>query len=315
MGRLGSFRVALLQGMISICIPIFNFDIRPLVNELSRQAASLPVPVEIILLDDASDPAYREQNRLAGANRYIQLDPNQGRSRIRNLFQQYTRYEYLLFLDCDSQVIDSRFLQKYHEAISSSSGIICGGRVYPSEIPERSLRLVWEYGRQRESRPVSQRMAEPNRSFMSNNFLVSKAIFSNISFDERLIGYGHEDTLFGYQLAKAGIVVMHIENPVLNGRLESNAVFLQKTREAIRNLVQIKYFLNDPAFDRQVKLLKTYDRLRVKISFPLMAFGIKMLQPLARFLLSRVIFDLRLFDLYKLGCLIDEMRAQIRKQP
>ena len=57
--------------------------------------------------------------------------------------------------------------------------------------------------------------------------------FKKISFNERLSGYGHEDTLFGYELNKNNIQIHHIDNPVLNGHLDTNEAFLLKTEEGL----------------------------------------------------------------------------------
>jgi hypothetical protein len=39
--------------MLSICIPVYNFDVRALVYELQGQAVRCDVPFEVILMDDA----------------------------------------------------------------------------------------------------------------------------------------------------------------------------------------------------------------------------------------------------------------------
>ena len=48
--------------MISICIPIYNFDVRQLVISLHKQAQNLKVRSEIILIDDFSNEHYRNIN-------------------------------------------------------------------------------------------------------------------------------------------------------------------------------------------------------------------------------------------------------------
>ena len=63
--------------------------------------------------------------------------------------------------------------------------------------------------------------------------------FKKISFNERLSGYGHEDTLFGYELNKNNIQIHHIDNPVLNGHLDTNEAFLLKTEEGLGNLLKV----------------------------------------------------------------------------
>ena len=90
--------------MISICIPVYNFNITSLVNELSNQVNSLNIPCEIIVIDDCSENFKRINKIECEKHTYIELSENIGRARIRNLFLKYAKYEYLLFLDCDSLV-------------------------------------------------------------------------------------------------------------------------------------------------------------------------------------------------------------------
>jgi len=86
--------------MISVCIPVFNADVRKLADSLIAQAGR--IPSEIILIDDGSDAAFREMNRELKDKgvRYFELGENIGRSRIRNRFTGHAIYKYLLFLDC-----------------------------------------------------------------------------------------------------------------------------------------------------------------------------------------------------------------------
>ena len=47
---------------LSICIPIYNYDVRAVVKELNLQANNAGVDFEILLLDDAST-IFKEENR------------------------------------------------------------------------------------------------------------------------------------------------------------------------------------------------------------------------------------------------------------
>jgi GT2 family glycosyltransferase len=305
--------------MLSICLPVYNFNIGPLVKELSRQAGDLDMPFEIIVIDDKSDDLYRIANVSACTNLiYIQLDKNIGRSRIRNLFINHAKYEYLLFLDCDSLVISPRFISDYLEAAGKhENAVICGGRIYPLKPPERSLRLRWKYGIRRESKSAAARNLSPHGSFMSNSFLISRNIFSVVNFDEGLSGYGHEDTLFGFDLKKKGIPVIHIDNPVLNGHLESNRQFLKNTEEGIINLISIlKRRENDIDFINHVKLLKYASRIKKGIMRNTIKNVFIMSKPAIKLALTHGFVSLNLFDFYKLGTLLllkeaDRLQKQI----
>ncbi|RPH33161.1 MAG: glycosyltransferase family 2 protein [Bacteroidales bacterium] len=291
--------------MISICIPVYNFDVTPLVRELLMQAKLLTVPYEIILIDDCSGKEYKSINaKVCEKEVYIQLAENIGRAKIRNLFLSYTQYDNLLFLDCDSLVVRNDFLQKYIDVINQRSyNVVCGGRVYDLKRPERSKMLRWKYGIGRESQPVEVRRRFPNKSFMTSNFLINRKILASIRFDERIRDYGHEDTLFGYALKLKGIPIDHIDNPILNGDLEDNWEYLAKTEKGIVNLLHILDFVNyEEDFINDVSLLRFYSK--VKRFKKMIGVIFLWMKPLIKLLLARGFVNLFLFDFYKLGFLV-----------
>lgn len=286
--------------MISICIPVFNFNISTLIQEISKQAEKSGVPYEIIIIDDCSQEFKAENKIAAEAFEYIELPKNIGRAKIRNRFLDFAKYDYLLFLDCDSLIHKDDFIQTYVEALDSSPVIVCGGRVYPSTPPVRNKMLSWKHGIHRESKSAEVRRKEPNKSFMTNNFLIKKECLKEIKFDERITKYGHEDTLFGYALAQHNIEILHIENPVLNGDIETNEVFINKTKEGVINLVNIHFFLDyDQSFIEKVSLLKYAHRTKSTIKLQLILFHI-FKNPIL-FFLKKGYVNLKLFDFYKLG--------------
>ncbi len=289
--------------MISVCIPVFNADVRKLADSLIAQAGR--IPSEIILIDDGSDAAFREMNRELKDKgvRYFELGENIGRSRIRNRFTGHAIYKYLLFLDCDSVLPSAQFLENYAEALARfPDHVICGGRIYLAEPPDHSRSLHWKYGIRKESQPVQVRRKDPNRSFMTNNFLLPMKVLKEIPFDERLSGYGHEDSLFGHELGKKGYEIIHIDNPVVHGELELNGAFLDKTREAVQNLVSITGMLNgDPGFTGSISLLQTVSRLESTGLKGIVRMASYLSVPLSEWLLRRGLISLKLLDVFKLG--------------
>ncbi|WP_291857625.1 glycosyltransferase [Marinilabilia sp.] len=288
--------------MISICIPVFNFDVRQLVNTLSRQVERAEFPCEIVLIDDGSDEEYKKINRsVCNREVYVELPDNVGRAKIRNLFLEYTKYRNLLFLDCDSIVITDTFLQKYASAVASSEvNVVCGGRVYDSFKPTREYLLRWKYGIQKESRSCEERRKTPNRSFMSNNFLIRREILAEFPFDERIIRYGHEDTLLGFVLKKNQINITHIDNPVMNGELEINSEYLRKSATSVKNLGTILEYVDyDPDFVNDIGLLRFY--IRIKPVAPVVLVLFNLFRPTVEFLLKNGWIALWLFDFFKLG--------------
>lgn len=245
--------------MISICIPVYNFDVRPLVGELHKQAMALESGVEILVIDDASNEEFqllnREITQLLSVV-YLELPANIGRSRIRNLLSGKARHEWLLFMDCDSEITSDTFLAEY-AAHTNAVQVVCGGREYQNARPQKEFVLHWKYGKYREVKCAKTRSLNPYQSFMTNNFMVHKQILSRIRFDEDIMGYGHEDTLFGFELMRQNLPVVHINNPLLHINLETHTVFLKKSQEAIANLHGIYLRSNTPdQFAKFVRLLR-----------------------------------------------------------
>ena len=293
--------------MISVCIPIYNFHVAALMDRLTDQVEKLPVPCEIIAIDDDSSEAYKELNeKSCSGHTYIQLDKNIGRAKIRNLFLEYATYDHLLFLDCDALIVFDEFLLTYVNAIKQGGhSVICGGRIYPDHCPERKKRLRWKYGIYKESQPLSTRVLSPNKSFMTNNFLIHKKILQDVKFDERITEYGHEDTLFGYRLKKRGIQITHMDNPILNGDIEDNVTYLKKTEEGIVNLIHVlQYVKYDDDFIQDVALLRFHQKVVAKNLKGVIETLFICFKPLLFFLLAKGYINLRLFDFYKLGILI-----------
>jgi hypothetical protein len=121
-------------------------------------------------------------------------------------------------------------------------------------------KLRWLYGTKVEARPLKERSASPYKSFMANNFSISKSMLSQYPFDENHTGYGHEDTLFGFQLRENEIDVEHIKNPIRHLGNETNKEFLDKTVEGVHNLVRL---YREGKLDNHVRLIKTYESLKL----------------------------------------------------
>jgi predicted glycosyltransferase involved in capsule biosynthesis len=303
--------------MLSVCIPVFNFDVRALIDELAKQTAKLSISAEILIIDDCSSLYFQAINEeVCSRFHYIKLPENIGRARIRNLFAEYSQYQYLLFLDCDSIIISDHFLDSYINAIKQNGSVenpqvICGGRIYEKQQPSRKKLLRWMYGTFRESQSLQSRMQAPYNSFMTSNFLVDIEVLKKNAFDERLMGYGHEDTLFGFGLKKQHIVLHHIGNPVLNGNVEDNEEYLQKTEKGIENLIFImNNITNREEFIQDVSLLSFYNRLRKVYLTGAVSILFFLTKRPIRFFLSRGLISLVLFDFYKLGILLKTVKSK-----
>jgi glycosyltransferase involved in cell wall biosynthesis len=290
--------------MLTVCIPIYNYDISSLVEALHRQLVASGVPFEILCIDDASLPEFREQNRCLDLSntKYIALEQNIGRSKIRNLLAREARYPYLIFMDCDSAIPSGDYITQYIN--TCRPGIVCyGGCMYDSELKDISFSLRWKYGRRRESLPAGQRAKHPNRGFRTNNFLIDKSIFDAVAFNEAITAYGHEDTVFGLDLAAHGFEVTHIDNPLIHIGLEDNRTFLKKTDAGLVNLHRIERLQEGrgAGLTNSFRIIRTKNLLTTLRLQKLLSVVFKLFRPILIRQLTGRRPSLLLFDLYRLG--------------
>lgn len=289
---------------LTVCIPIYNQDVTALVYALLKQTKLTKGCVNIVVLDDHSETAFHQINSVLSKDvSYIRLDSNIGRSKIRNKFLEYTDSDYLLFIDCDSTIVDDRYIRCYQEYLDQHQpSVVVGSSVYQKKQPKRLYKLRWSYGSKIESQSTEERKVNANTTFKTNNFIISKGCFQKVSFNEKLSGYGHEDTLFGYELNKNNIEIQHLNNPVLNGDLDTNEEFLLKTEEGLGNLLKVWRMVNfDSQLLEKVRILKYYNRYKNSIWFKM---SFLFLGKPIRFLLSMGWSSIVLFNFYKLGYLI-----------
>jgi glycosyltransferase involved in cell wall biosynthesis len=290
--------------MISALIPIYNFDVTAFINELHVQFEREGKAYEILMTDDASEEHFRKINselQSLSHVKYIQLQKNIGRARIRNYMANEAKYEYLLFMDCDSEIQGDDFVKKYIHNVNNNT-IICGGRSYHVDKPvDHTYVLRWHYGMKRESTDAETRNKFPMRSFMTNNYLIPKEIHQFVKFDEQLVEYGHEDTLFGIELKRLGYTVRHINNPLVHIGLELADEFISKTLKAIENLVYIKENYRYSELDEDIKLLRVYNAYVYLRAFFRLIFRL-FSKPLKRNFKSKRP-SLFLFDVYKISYL------------
>ncbi|MNK56001.1 putative glycosyl transferase [compost metagenome] len=295
---------------LSICIPVFNFDVNELINDLQSQIDSENLDAEIVLIDDASNQEFIciNENLKTKVSQFIFLDKNIGRSKIRNLFLKYVQSEYLLFLDCDGKIINENFLKTYFDFINKKNpDVIFGGRKVSEIKPDSKYGLRWMFATERENLPISQRLKAPYLDFQTNNFVVKKSVLEKVPFNEKITQYGYEDLVFSKDLQNHQIKIDHIDNPIFNNDVESNVVFLSKADQSAKSLAQL--IKNDKNFERvsQIRLAKAY-LLMKKTGI---IFIYKLIYKLSKSRIEKKLLtgkaSLKVLDFYKLGQLIGYM--------
>jgi glycosyltransferase involved in cell wall biosynthesis len=252
---------------ISLLIPVFNYDIIALVHSMKDAMGKVPEFYEILIGDDGSSADYRVKYRSLETDhvRVIYSKKNIGRAAIRNKLALEAEGDFLLFIDADVMMPGTAeaYILKWLPFMKTSR-VICGGVLYhesPPGDPDKLLR--WRYGKWREQKSVAERNKHPHAGFSTFNVMIEKSVFSKIRFNEELKQYGHEDTLLGYQLKKAGINVLHIDNGLMHEGLESNRDFLNKTKLGIENLSKLYDKVTDKkSFSETVKILRAYNKLK-----------------------------------------------------
>ena len=285
--------------ILSILIPVRNYDASQLVADFLSLAQREGLEVEIIVADDASTTPLTWVSQFADNERFrlISLSENIGRARARNRLAEAALSPWLLFVDCDAQVPPSFSLLTYLRATSPSFPVVCGGLRHPSVLPSPAVSLRYRYERRADRRrSASFRSQHPYAQFSPFSFLIQRTTFLEVRFDESCTDYGHEDTLFGAELQRRGIPIRHIDNPLIHLGLEPNDIFLAKTETALSSLRRLA-----PQLQTYSQLLITVSHLsRLHLTAP-----VRLLYRLTRPLLRRNLLShhpsLSLFSFYKLG--------------
>jgi predicted glycosyltransferase involved in capsule biosynthesis len=146
---------------------------------------------------------------------------------------------------------------------------------------------------------------------MTNNFLIHKKVFLSIRLNENIVGYGHEDTMFGIRLKENSVMIKHINNPVVHIGLEDFDEYIEKTLEGLRNLLFISNVVNIDDTVRLYRFLSIAKKYKID----------GLIERLERLLEERIIKNLKSnrpilkgFDLFKVGRLIALEKEFVQKQ-
>lgn len=245
---------------LSVLIPVYNFKVTNLVNDLYTQLSRYS-DWEIRVYDDAGKLEADHTNCKLHEPPlviYKRLPENLGRSGIRSLLAREAIYDRLLFVDADSEIASPNYIKQYL-SFSEKAPVLAGGTIYKNEPPPPSHRLRWYYGKKREVIPASTRNLTPYEHVSLNNIFFTKEAFNKLSFNPVISGYGHEDTLLALQCKNLKIPILHIDNPVYHVGLESSSLFLDKSLEAVDNFFRLKMLGYDVRF---AGLDKAYQRIK-----------------------------------------------------
>ena len=287
--------------MLSILIPVYNYDINQLIEVLEIQARCISLNYEIIVGDDCStdNNMVKTQELITSYSNYsyFRNAKNIGRISTRLELARRAKYDWLLFLDADVLPDSEDFLNQVISNCDTEFDLIFGGIKYP-ERPQRSLyKLHWLYGKQREERNLTFRKANSYQSIVSGCLLIkkNKGIYILSEINEKRYG---TDILLSYIIKRENMKVKHIVNPVIHLGLENNSVFLQKSIESINTTLHLEKMDKIPVDYRPIQ--KYYHFLRKTKSTKVFIKIFSIVEPLILRNLNSNYPCLTLFDVYRL---------------
>ena len=141
--------------------------------------------------------------------------------------------------------------------------------------------------------------------------MIKKEILTQIPFNESLSQYGHEDTLFGYDLSKYNIAIHHIDNPVMHVGLDETESFLSKSEIAIQNLAQlIQAGLISESFAKSnISIYRFYLKLKKYRGLVLFKKMYQLFENRINQNIRSTYPNLRYFDFFRLNSFIDQFKS------
>lgn len=278
--------------MLSILIPVYNYNVSSLVEALHKQCLESKIEFEIICQDDGSNSVLNKDNEKISLleNCFFHTKNNNiGRGGNINSLAQKAKHNWLLILDCDTFPAQNNFIKRYLDIITNTEeNVAFGGILYENKKPQEEQYLRWIYGQKRET-----------KSILTSNLLIKRNVFIQYPFDEVITKYGYEDLYFFSVLKSNHFEILCIENPTYHLNLETSIIFLNKTKTALENLILL--YNSKKITSEESKILKTFDFIKKLRITPFLAFLFRKNQAKIELNLLSQKPSLFLFDLYKLG--------------
>lgn len=281
---------------LSICIASFGNDVGSLIEALLGEIAANPSlsNTEILISDQCSEAHPLQKNWTQHPRvHYHHYTELRGRAANRNHLVALSKGTQLLFLDADALPVQPNFIAQYLEHAAPQT-VLVGGTAYHSDHKQW---LRYKVGVQKESIPAKRRSQTPYSSFSAFNVCMDRAVAQTIAFDAKLLEYGHEDTLFGLELRHRCVPVKHLDNPAYHLGIDSDEVFMEKTKTAVLGLAAL---INAGKIDEDVRLYATYKKLQSWGGALLLRLLNPVLAPWMFGRLSAGRGSVAMFDLYKL---------------
>lgn len=280
--------------MLSILIPTYNYDCSLLVSELHIQCTDANIEFEIIVGNDGSTSDLSKLKALTSSLknfRFLDFKENRGRSAIRNILIDESKFNRLLFIDSDMLICKDDYIKTY---LNEDAPMVSGGiEIREEKNPDFILHKKYEKSRSKNIATTS-------------NLLINKQILNEYKFVD-LKKYGYEDIIFSFQVSKK-YEVKYISNALIHCGAIKTENFIKRLEDATDVLV---YLFNNEEYREDItkstKLLRTY--LKIKPFRGLFLLWFNITKPLIVKQLKSKNPNLYLLDIYKLGLLCGAMKS------
>ena len=284
--------------MISILIPCYNFNAYPLALKLEKQALLLDVNFEIICSDDGSFSLKNEQNQkinLLTNSKFIELKKNIGRIQNRIYLAKKAQYDWLIFLDVDSEPKKNDYLKKYISNIGSSD-FVFGGNEFKYNLNGK-FSLKNKFAKRREAKSSTDRKKKPYKYIISANFMAKKSSFLYCYSKIKYKSYGN-DYIISSVLQNNNILIHHIDNFTMVSVNDDNEQFILKSKDALKNLY--KNYSEGNLSKSSISILNAFSTLD---KLKMCKFFLLVTNPIEKFIFKKINSknpNLILFDIFRL---------------
>lgn len=229
--------------MLSVLIPVYNYNVTELVNNLHKQLIASNINFEIICLDDMSNQDIIDSNssiKKLSNTTYKLSNKNKGIAVNRQILVETAIYNWIILLDADVELTGNNYISNYLKAINDGHEVVFGGISYKNAQPKPNNILRWKYGKKCEELNAEKRNKHPYKITSAANLCIKKNIYKQFGLSEIGNSYGM-DIFFGPQLKLNKVPVKHIDNSVYHLGLESSSKYLGKVEFAITTLLKLHY--------------------------------------------------------------------------
>ena len=172
--------------MISVLIPVYNYNINDLVSALHKQLTNSKIAFEIICLDDVSNEDIVTSNLKVTQfenTTYLLSESNCGIAITRQKLIEKAIYDWVILLDADVDFPDNNYISNYLNVINTNYDAIFGGFAYKDAPPEIEYRLRWKYGKKCEALSAKRRNKTPYKVTIAANLLIKKSTYKSLKLN------------------------------------------------------------------------------------------------------------------------------------